>query len=177
MLLKVISNKTLGYDKPTVLKLVMTDETKEHFLYRVFGVIEGHQIGKGRHKRVDKETGEAVDTTWTKFFGDFIALKTDGRQFEASTVFLPEYVSGQFVSHLTGSNGDDGAALAIEFAYDIFARYNKDAATSYEYIAQAVRKEGEARKATAMASKFAALPKSASAPAIEAPKEGKKKEK
>lgn len=146
MLVKQISTKTVFGDKEAILKLVMTDTNTEHFLYRTFGVIEGHAIGKGKHKRVDRETGEAVDSYWTRFFGEFYAKNRDGKEFEAAATFLPEYVGGQFVTQLIG----EGDVAAIEFAYDIFAVYNKDSITSYEFIAKAVRRTDEPSRVEAM---------------------------
>lgn len=172
MLVKVISNKTVGYDKEAVLTLVMADRGKEQFLYRIIGVIEGFSQGKGRHQRVDKDTGLAVDTQWTKFMGDFMAQKPGGEVFEAATAFIPDYVSGQFVTALK----DDGQ-ISIEFAYDIFARYNKDTATSYEYIAVPVRKAGEERTVTKLATAFQPMPGQAALASPEAQKGGEKAKK
>lgn len=173
MLTKVISNKTLGFDKEKVLELVMANKDKENFLYRVFGVIEGHEIGQGKHKRVNAETGEAENTTWTKFFGEFAAIDKDGNTYEATTCFLPNYVNGKFVSELTGS--DDGG-LAIEFAFDVYAIYSKGSATSYEYLAAPVRKEGETSKLDAMKAAMgsvALLPGAAKPAQIESKGKGK----
>lgn len=152
MLTKVISTKTVFGDKEKILKLVMTDEKREHFLYRAFGVIEASQTGKGRHKRIDKESGEAVDTYWTKFFGEFYAVNSAGNEFEASSCFLPEYVTGGFTARL------DQGITDIRFAFDIFAVYNKDSITSYEFVAMPVKPEGEESKIAAMAANMPALP-------------------
>lgn len=164
MLIKQISTKTVFGDKEKILETVMTDKTKEHFLYRTFGVIEGHSIGKGRHKRVNRETGEAEDTSWTRFFGTFFAKNAAGQEFEAAATFLPEYVSGQFVTGLIG----DGDVAAIEFAYDIYAVYNKESITSYEFVAQAVRRSDEPDRMDAM--KQAMLGSMPNAKQIAAPK-------
>lgn len=150
MLIKVISTRTVFGDKAKVLKRVMENEKTEHFLYRIFGTIEGHQLGKGKHKRVDKETGEAVDTYWTKFFGDFMAKNSDNETFEAATCFLPDYVSGQFVSKLSGETD----ISAIDIAFDVFAVYAAQAATSYEYIAKAVRTTDEPSRVETMATRM-----------------------
>lgn len=140
MLVKQISTKTVFGDKEKILETVMKDKNREHFLYRVFGVIEASQVGKGKHKRVDKETGEAVDTYWTKFFGEFLAMNAEEQQFEASACFLPEYLSGGFNARIESGLTD------LTFAYDIFAVYNKDSITSYEFIAMPVKREGEVSK-------------------------------
>lgn len=153
-LLKTISTKTVYGDKEKILQAVMVDTKKEVLLYRVVGIIEGHTIGKGKHKRVDRETGEAVDSFWTKFFGEFQAVNTDGEVFESAVCFLPDYVSGQFVTALEA----DAQTLGIEFAYDVYARYAKDSITSYEFIALPVRKKGEESKLKTMLTELPPMP-------------------
>lgn len=164
MLTKVISTKNVFGDKEKILETVMTDKGKEHFLYRVFGAIDAHMIGKGRHQRVNRETKEAEDTFWTRFYGEFYAINADKKQFEAATLFLPDYVAGQFASQL------DNGVTGITFAYDIFASYNKESITSYEFIAQAVKSEDAESKALAMAEKFPALPNEPARKALSKPK-------
>lgn len=154
MLCKVISTKTVFGNKEKILETVMADKKREHFLYRVFGNIEASQTGKGRHKRVDKETGEAVDTFWTKFFGEFYAVNSAQDQFEASACFLPEYISAGFTARL------DSGLVDLTFAYDIFAVYSAESITSYEFIAMPVKKEGEESKVLTMAANMPALPTS-----------------
>ena len=152
MLTKVITTKSVYGDKERILETVMSDKTKEHFLYRVFGAIEAQQTGKSRHKRVDKETGEAVDTFWTRFYGEFYAVSADKKQFEAATMFLPDYVSGGFKEQL------EQGVTEIVFAFDIFSVYSKDSITSYEFVAQPVKSGEEKSKALAMADALPALP-------------------
>lgn len=161
MLCKVISTKTVYGDKTRILETVMKDKGKEHFLYRSFGIIEASQTGKGRHKRVNRETGEAEDTFWTKFFGEFYAVNAEGGQFEASSTFLPEYVTGGFSARLEQGITD------IRFAFDIFAVFNADSITSYEFVAMPVKPEGEESKLAAMAAQMPALPVKGRAAAIE----------
>lgn len=168
MLTKQISTKTVFGDKEKILETVMKDKTREHFLYRVFGVIEASMTGKGRHKRVDKESGEAVDTFWTKFFGEFYAVNADQGQFEATACFLPEYISGGFAARL------DSGLTDLTFAYDIFAVYNKDSITSYEFVAMPVKREGEVSKLQAlMQGDMPALPTKGRTAALEHKPKGK----
>lgn len=164
MLTKVISNKTVFGDKEKVLETVMKDKSTEHFMYRVFGRIEGHEIGRGKHMRVNTETGEAEATTWTKFFGEFYAKNADGGDFEGATCFLPNYVSGQFVTALS-----DGG-LGIEFGYDIYCIYDKASATSYGYLAQPIKGGEEKERSEAMKNKFLTALPMPNAKQIAAPK-------
>lgn len=152
MLVKVISTKTVFGDKGKILKTVMENQKTEHFLYRVFGEIEAQQTGKGRHKRVDRESGESVDTFWTKFFGEFYAMNSDSEEFEGATVFLPEYISGQFKSQL------DSGVTGITFAYDVFAVYSEGSITSYEFIAKPVKQSAEPTAAEQMKVALLAAP-------------------
>jgi hypothetical protein len=170
VLVKCIDNKSVFGDKEKILETVMSDKTREHLLYRVFGEITGSQTGLGKHKRINKETGLAEDTFWTKFMGDFRAISAEtGEMFTAATAFLPAYVSGQFVTALK----DDEEGLSIIFAYDIYARYNKDSITSYEFIAVKVRKQDETNAVQAMAEALPPMPNRKALPAPQ--KDGKQK--
>ena len=163
MLVKQISIKTVYGDKEKILEAVMKDKSKETFLARIFGVIEGYQKGKGRHQRINRDTKEAEDTYWHRFGGDFRAMNADGEIFESATAFLPEYVSGSFITAI-----DNNDEAVIEFGFDIYARYNKDSITSYEFIAQPVKKGDEGARMKEMEAAMLSLP--ASVKQIAAPK-------
>lgn len=163
MLIKQISTRTVFGDKADIQRLVLADEKASHFLYRIVGKAEGYMIGKGRHKREDRETGELVDTFWTKFAGDFLAVNARGEEFESAICFLPEYVAGPIANAL---KEDEDASVAIKF--DIYATYNKQSATSYEFVAQPLR-SGEAA-ARAMLDQLPALPIGTKVPALKGPK-------
>lgn len=162
MLVKTIKTKTVFGDKEKILETVMRDKNKEHFLYRVYGVLDGYATGVGRFKRENKETKIMEPTEYVKFSGEIEAVNCDGEIFEAAIVFLPEYISAPFKNALAK---DD--ALSVEFAFDIFAIYSKDSVTSYEYIAQPVRKQGEEKKVEALRTSMPALPGKAPAAKIE----------
>lgn len=166
MLVKVITTKTVFGDKEKVLETVMKDKTREHFLYRVFGVIDAKQEGEtARFQRLNKDTNAMEPSEWTKLFGDFAAINADNETFEGAALFLPGYVTGQFSEQL------ESGALGIHFAFDVFARYNKDVATSYEYIAAPVKRAGQESPLAKMASELAALPGGKAMPTIAAPAE------
>lgn len=155
MLVKCINTRSVFGDKEKILKLVMSDTEKEHFLFRTFGEIDASMVGKGRHKRVNRESGEAEDTFWTRFYGEFYAVNADKKEFESATLFLPDYVSGQFKAQL------EAGVTGITFAYDVFAIYNKDSITSYEFVAQPVRTGVEESAARQMIAAMPALPNEA----------------
>lgn len=168
MLIKVISTRTVYGDKAELQRLVLSDEKGSHFIYRVFGEIQGYMQGQGRHKRIDKETGEVHDTVWTKFSGDFMAISAAQEEFESATCFLPEYVAGPLMQALK-----DDRESTIEMGFDIYVKYAKDSATSYEFIAQPMRREGEISKARAMATHMAPLPNLAAKALEDHSKKGK----
>jgi hypothetical protein len=153
-LAKQLSTRTVFGTKADIQKLVLADEAANHFLYRIFGEITGYVQGKGRHKRIDKETGEAQDTFWTKFAGEFIAVRGDNEEFMSSLCFLPDYIAGPYRQRLE----NDGEA-EIPFAFDIYAKFSKDSATSYEYIAVPVRPTGEESKLAKMVKAMPQLPR------------------
>jgi hypothetical protein len=144
MLIKAISTRTVGFEKADVQKMVLADEKASHFLYRVVGEADACVTGNSKFKRVDSETGEAVPSTWTKFSGEFMARNSKGEEYESAIAFLPNYVSGPLAAAIS-----DGQV--VQFAFDIFAVYNKQSATSYEYVAQPLRSAGgESRVAARM---------------------------
>jgi hypothetical protein len=151
MLCKTINTRSVFGGKDRILETVMSDKKREHFLYRVFGEIDGFSTGKGRFKRIDKETGEATDTYWTKFSGDFRAINAEGEIYEASTSFLPAYLTDPIKGRI--EHGE-----TVTFAFDMFAIYSEPSATSYEYVARVVKQDGEESRVTAMQAAMPALP-------------------
>lgn len=144
MLIKAISTRTVGFEKADVQKLVLADEKSSHFLYRIAGEADACVTGKSKFKQTDQETGESVPSSWTKFSGEFIAMNSKNEQFESAIAFLPNYVAGPLAQAITEGQ-------VINFAFDIYAVYNKQSATSYEYVAQPLRSaDGESRVAARM---------------------------
>lgn len=154
VLVKQISTRSVFGTKADLQKLVLGDQENPHFLYRVLGEMEGYVTGKGRFKRIDKETGEATDTSWTKFAGEFVAILADGTQFISSLAFLPDYISGPFRQRL---ENDPDAFLT--FAFDIYAKFNEQSATSYEFIALPVRDASKPSQLDTLVKKLPPMPK------------------
>jgi hypothetical protein len=135
----------MGFEKADVQKLVLSDEGKSHFLYRIAGEADACVTGKSKFTQTDQETGEVTKSSWTKFSGEFIGMNNRNEQFESAIAFLPNYVAGPAAAAIT--NGE-----VISFAFDIYAVYNKNSATSYEYVAQPLRSaDGESRVAARLA--------------------------
>lgn len=157
VLLKQISTRAVFGTKADIQKLVLSDQEGNHFLYRIIGEIEGYVTGKGRFKRIDKETGEVQDTSWTKFAGEFVAIRGDGVQYISGLAFLPDYVAGPYRQRL-----ENDADQTMTFAFDIYAKFNEQSATSYEYIALPVRDTSKPSVLDALVKKLPALPKGGS---------------
>lgn len=130
-LVKRIDRNSLFGDKADVLKLVMSDEKETHFLYRVFGSCTGTVKGASKFVRVAKGGEEEVQS-WQKLVGEFYAMTRDGHGFTAGQCFLPRDVEESIIAQF------EQGILTVEFAYDIFVRYDKQAATSYVFLAQPV---------------------------------------
>lgn len=146
-LLKKISTRTVFGPKADVLKLVLDDQANNMFLYRVYGQARGYVSGTSRFSDRDEPSG------WTALAGEFEAVNRDGEMFNAAICFLPQYVTGPMVEALK-AEGNDG----VEFGFDIFAKYDEKAATSYIYLAEPLRKAGDISPLETMRTGFKALP-------------------
>jgi len=158
MLVKVINTKSVFGNKADIQTLVLPEENRKEpqFLFRVFGQITGYIQGPSKFERKDEETGELTRGTWTKFAGDFVAINRNGRSFESVICFLPDYVGGPMMQGIKDAPGN-----AVEFAFDIFASYSEKSATSYEFIAQPLRNEGEQSATEKMLEHMPAMPSGA----------------
>lgn len=117
---KKLSIADFGWDKPTLQKLVLTDQTTKHFLARFTGVANAVRPYK------DKETGE------TRFglMGQFEGVDGDGVTLSAAVLYLPSYINDLIVAAL--STGED--VVGVRIAYDIYAEYSEKSATSYTFV-------------------------------------------
>lgn len=148
-LLKKISTRTVFGSKADVLKLIIDDEKNpvNRFLYRVYGQAKGYVSGTSRFSDKDEPSN------WTALAGEFEAVNSNGEIFYAAICFLPAYVTGPIVEALK-EDGNEG----IEFGFDIYAKFDATAATSYIYLCEPLRKEGEQSPLDKMRSGFKALP-------------------
>lgn len=130
-----LSVKSFGFDKATILKLVMTDEQADHFLCRFMGVATG--LRKYKIPVAQQKDGE---DSGFGLSGMFEGVSNDGEVVKGSILYLPKYVHEMVEAAL--SIGDDVAGVNIGF--DIYARYNVDAATSYVFVARDLLNDGSA---------------------------------
>ena len=112
-----LSAKEVGYDKTTILEMVMTNKEVPHFLFRVIGMATGTKPYESEYG-----DGEAL-------LGQFQAIKPDGTEINGSSLYLPAYIQDMVVAGLNAAG--DGAAARI--GIDIYAQYDADAATFYVF--------------------------------------------
>lgn len=153
-----LSVKELGFDKETVLKLVLSDTSKKHFLVRFVGVATGlkpYKIKEGEN------AGQTAYGLMGTFEGD------TGEVAKAGTVlYLPGYAQDMVANAL--SIGED---VQVRIAFDVYAKYDKDAATSYVFTVHDLLNNKDANvEAVKEQVKGLALPPRTALAALEAPK-------
>jgi len=120
---KKLSVKTLGFDKETILDLIMKDKSKSHELAVFYGQMT--RLKKGEMQTPDGEVRAFIGLRGI-FKGVNLIDKTEGA---SSVCYLPDValdlIQGQW------SEGE-----RVEFAVKIFARYDKVSATSYVFEAE-----------------------------------------
>lgn len=134
-LLKRISTRSVFGPKEDVQRLVLSDEKKNHPLYRIYGYATAYVTGASKFKNQDGSD----QPDWQCIAGEFEAVNVHGEVFTASLCFLPNYITGPIVQALR----DNQDIQQIEIAYDIVAQHDKGSATSYIYLAQPVKRGGE----------------------------------
>lgn len=116
-LLRKLTIKDMGVGKGEILKLVMSDKEKSHHIATIWGIAG------------DTKTGESDNGPWVRFIGSFRGVTHDGKKFVAPGVHLPGAAEETVLGALKTSAG------SVEFAFDIFAKYDETAATAYVYEA------------------------------------------
>ncbi len=128
-----LSVKSFGFDKGTLLELVMADKEKSHFLVRFGGIATGLR----KYKIPANQIKDGEDSGFG-LSGTFIGTSTDGEQIKGSVLYLPRYVHDMVEAALT--MGDDVQGVRIGF--DIYARWDDASATSYVFTARDLLNEG-----------------------------------
>lgn len=118
-LVRKVTLKTMGLDKATLLKLVMTDEKSDHAVARIIGRVT-------RCEPVTTDQGTSV-----RFKGIFKGINLlDGSVYQGASCFLPKSAEELVEGALAG----DDKIKSIDVAFDIAVRYDADAATSYVFV-------------------------------------------
>jgi hypothetical protein len=149
-----LSVKELGFDKASILKLVLANELEQHFLARFVGQATGIRPYKIKE-------GDRAGEIAFGLLGMFEGTNSDGEVKGGSVLYLPGYVNDMIVAVLQSS--EDVASVRI--AFDVYAKYDADAATSYVFTANDLLNTGsvsvdeikESIKALPMPSKTLAL--------------------
>ena len=121
-LAKKLSLKGLGWDKASILRTVLSDETSEHFLARFVGVAS-------QPKPYKIKEGDRAGEIAFGLMGQFEGTNADGEVLTSAVCYLPEYATEMVLGAL--SSGED--VINVKIAFDIYAVYDQDAATSYVF--------------------------------------------
>lgn len=153
-LLRKISARTVFGSRADIQAMVLADRSKSHPLFRVIGICNGQRHGST--KDVGEENGgdNAKATVlgpkatvlgpkdkmrdWTALLGAFQATNlTTGEVFKSGVCFLPNYVTDA----VTGQLGAD--VESVKFAFDIYAHFDEQSATSYIFEAESLMEPAE----------------------------------
>lgn len=156
-----LSVKELGFDKGSILALVIANQTENHFLARFVGVVTGLKPYKIKE-------GERAGEMAFGLLGQFEGSNSDGESKDGSTLYLPGYVNDGIVAIFQA----DETVSAVQIAYDVYAKFDADAATSYVFTVNDLLNTGSQSVAEVKES-IKALPMPGKTPALEAPNKRK----
>ncbi len=112
----------MGWDKEAILKAVLAETGRQHFLARFVGVATGVKPYKIKE-------GDRAGETAFGIMGQFQGTNSDGEVMDGTTLYLPGYINDMVVNAL--SIGDD--VVSVRVAFDIYAQYDAKSATSYVF--------------------------------------------
>lgn len=112
----------MGFDKARILETVLANKTEKHFLCRFVGVVSSLKPYKIRE-------GERAGETAFGLLGQFQATANDGATKDGSVLYLPGYVNDAIVAIFQM----DDSISSVKIAFDVYAAYDADAATSYVF--------------------------------------------
>lgn len=150
-----LSVKEMGFDKASVLKLVLGNQDEPHFLARFVGVVTG--IKPYKIKEGDK-TGDIA----YGLLGQFEGTNNAGESKEGSTLYLPGYVNDMVVSIFQTSED----VSSVRIAFDVYARFDDTSATSYVFTVNDLLNEGST-SVDEVKEAVKALPMPSATPALE----------
>ncbi len=110
------------------LEALLKDKAKTHHVMDVFGVARR------------TKPGESDNGPFMAFMGEFRAIAAPGApngagaMYRAPKVFLPKFLEEEVAATI----GDGETVKSVEFGYRIYAKYDKDAATKYVYMADSL---------------------------------------
>lgn len=113
-----LSVKELGWDKPAIQQATLNDRENPIHLVRFVGAVTSLKP----YKTQDGETGFGL-------MGAFEGTSSTGETKDGSVLYLPGYVNDAIVAVFNA----DESITAIKIAFDVYAKYDADAATSYVF--------------------------------------------
>lgn len=116
-----ISAKDMGFDKGAILALVIGAQEVDHFLFRAVGVATALKPYKIKD-------GDRAGEIAFGLLGQFEGTSASGEVKIGSVLYLPGYVNDMIVAALSL---DD--TQSVKIAFDVYARFDKAAATSYVF--------------------------------------------
>lgn len=153
-----LSVREMGYDKASILALVISNQTEPHFLARFVGVVTGLKPYKIKE-------GEDAGKVAFGLMGQFEGSNADGETKDGSVLYLPSYVNDMIVAAFQA----DESISNIRIAFDVYAQFDADAATSYVFTVNDLINAGSTSVAEVKA-EIAKLPMPSKTPALPAPK-------
>ena len=146
-----ISPKDFGFDKATILEMVLANKQAEHALYRVVGIATALKPYK------DKESGEIR----YGLSGQFEATSVHGELKNGSALYLPSYINDMIVAALSLEGTE-----AVKIAFDIYAQFDETSATSYVFTGRDLLNAGSTsvEEIKAEISALPAMPKTLALP-------------
>lgn len=153
-----LSLRELGFDKGRILETVMGNRNEQHFLARFIGVANGVKPYKIKE-------GDRAGEVAFGLMGEFEGSDSDGVTANGAVLYLPGYVSDMITSILQSSEDISG----VRIAFDVYARFDEKAATSYVFVVNDLLNTQQAGVEEVKA-ELKALPMPAKTPALTAPK-------
>jgi hypothetical protein len=129
-----LSVATFGFDKERILEIVSQDKTKEWPLVRFTGVATGLR----KYKKPDKMVKPGESAEGYGLSGDFEGESIDGQIESGNVLYLSAGAHAMVEAALSMSED----VLGVRIAFDVYAKYDKDAATFYVYVTRDVLNEG-----------------------------------
>ena len=117
-----LSVKEMGFDKGSILELVIADKTANHHLARFMGVVTGLKPYKIKE-------GERAGELAYGLQGQFKGISKSGEEKDGSVLYLPGYVNDAIVSIFAA----DDSVQSVKIAFDVYAHFDAEAATSYVF--------------------------------------------
>lgn len=152
-----LSVKELGFDKKSILAHVLANTQENHFLARFVGVVTGLKPYKIKE-------GDRAGELAFGLMGQFEGNNADGEAKDGSVLYLPGYVNDAIVSIFQA----DETVSSVRIAYDVYAKYDEDAATSYVFTVNDLLNVGS-QSVDEVKAEIKALPMPAKTPTLPAP--------